>query len=260
MSHFAKLASVSALSLAVALGAVSFNVVDSLVPAAWADEDGEGGQGGQGSGQGNQGGQGQGSKGAQSGQDNQGGQGSGQGGPDPDSDSKGPQAGGPADTGSGGGKPVWAQEGIPEVELGRLSVARSPEHVLERALLEADATLTAEMVSFYNQSLSAIIDDLSLNWDTISIYDSPLQNLALFSDILEDGKTVLDGVSTSDPEKLLAVFLGVASDKNVPISEDTVIAVTTILSKDLDNMISIDTADVAADAEAVRIAVLAGHG
>ena len=260
MSSFAKLASVSARSLAVALGAVSFTVSDGLGSAAWADDDGDGGQGGQGSGQGHQGGQGQGSQGAQSGQDNQGGQGAGQGGPDPDSDSQGPHAGGPADTGSGGGKPAWAQEGIPEVELGRLSVARSPEHVLERALLEADATLTAEMVNFYNQSLSEIIEDLSFNWDTISIYDSPLQNLALFSDLLEDGTTVLDGVSTSDPEKLLAVFLGVASDKNVPISEDTVIAVTTILGENLDSMISINTADVAADAEAVRIAVLAGHG
>ena len=68
------------------------------------------------------------------------------------------------------------------------------------------------------------------------------------------------GVNTFDPEKLLAVFLGVASDKNVPISEETVVAVTTILSKDLDSMISYDPATVAVDAEAVRIAVLAGHG
>ena len=256
MTSLTKFATISAFALAAALGSVNVDDV-GFVSTAWADDDGEGGQGGA---QGHQGGQGQGSKGAQAGQDNQGGQGAGQGGPDPDSDSKGPHAGGPAGTGSGGGKPVWAQEGIPEVELGRLSVARSPDQVLERALLEADATLTADMVAFYNQSLSDIIEDLSLNWDTISIYDSPLQNLALYADVLEDGQSVLDGVNTSDPEKLLAVFLGVASDKNVAISEDTVVAVTTILAKDLDSMIAIDTAAVAADAEAVRIAVLAGHG
>lgn len=256
MKNLSKLATVSAIALVAAMAVATHQ--DSVFSfAAYADDEGTGGQG---SPQGNQGGQGQGSKGAQAGQGNQGGQGSGQGGPDPDSESKGPQAGGPADTGSGGGKPVWAQEGIPEIELGRLSVARSPAMVLERALLEADATLTAEMVSFYNQPLDAIIEDLSLNWDDLSIYDSPLQNLALFADVLEDGDIILDGVSTADPEKLLAVFLGVASDKNLEISEDTVVAVATILSKDLDSTIAFDAADVAADAEAVRIAVLAGHG
>lgn len=247
---------VSSLAVAMALG-LSAAPEAGYLSAAFAAEDGSGGQG---SPQGNQGGQGQGSKGAQSGQGNQGGQGAGQGGPDPASDSKGPQAGGPASTGSGGGKPIWAQEGIPEVELGRLSVARSPAQVLERALDEANATLTSDMVSFYNQSLDQIIADLSLNWDTVSIFDSPLQNLALYQDVLEDGDVTLAGVNDADAEKLLAVFLGVASDKVVPITEETVIAVTTILSKDIDTMIAIDAADVAADAEAVRIAVLAGHG
>lgn len=255
MKPVSKFATVSILALA-AVAAFPTIQGSGYPSAAFAADD----SGGQGGGQGNQGGQGQGSKGAQSGQGNQGGQGSGQGGPDPASDSKGPQAGGPATTGSGGGKPIWAQEGIPEVELGRLSVARSPSTVLNRALLEADATLTADMVTFYNQSLDQIISDLSLNWDSITIFDSPLQNLALYQDVMADGTTVLDGVSTSDPEKLLAVFLGVASDKTVPITEATVVAVTTILSKDTDGVISFDTASVAADAEAVRIAVLAGHG
>ncbi|MEQ9041986.1 MAG: hypothetical protein RIE24_26995 [Silicimonas sp.] len=249
-------AAVSTLALVLALG-FSADVGGGFVRAAFAAGDGSGGQG---SGQGNQGGQGQGSQGSQSGQGNQGGSGSGQGGPDAGSDAKGPQAGNPAGSGSAGGRPIWAQEGIPEIELGRLSVARSPEQVLDRALAEANATLTPSMVSFYNQSLDAMIADLSLNWDTITIYDSPLQNLALFQDVLEDGDVILSGVDDGDPEKLLAVFLGVASDKVLPISEETVIAVTTILVKDLGTMIAIDPAAVAADAEAIRIAVLAGHG
>lgn len=249
ITHFA---TVSVLAIAATLGAANFGG-QSFVSDAWAQE-------GQGSAQGNQGGQGTGSQGSQSGQDNQGGQGTGQGGPDDGSDSKGPQAGAPADTGSSGGKPAWAQEGIPEVELGRLSVARSPDQVLDRALAEADATLTPEMLSFYNQTLDQIIYDLSVNWDTISLYDSPLQNLALFKDVLADGDSILDGLDDSDDAKLLAVFLGVASDKTLVITEDTAKAILTILGDGLTNPISVDPASLAADAEAVRIAVLAGHG
>lgn len=207
--------------------------------------------------QGNQGGQGQGSQGSQSGQGNQGGQGTGQGGPGTDSDSKGPQAGGPSDSGTGGGKPVWAQEGIPEVELGRLSVARSPDQVLQRAYDEVLASLSPEMVDFYSLSLDEMIVEMSLNWDSITIVDSPLQNLALFQDAL-DGTSVLAGLgATATNDDLLAAFLGVASDKTVPITSDTVVAVSTILGTPITDA----AADaLAADAEAIRIAVVAGHG
>ncbi|MGB5558068.1 MAG: hypothetical protein WBN04_08650, partial [Paracoccaceae bacterium] len=167
-----------------------------------------------------------------------------------------PQAGGPSADGSGGGKPAWAQEGIPEVELGRLSVARSPGHVLQRALDEAVANLSPEMVDFYNLDLGDIITELSLNWDNITIFDSPLQNLALLKELLEGQPTSLAGV-TNDADTLMAVFLGVASDKTVPISTDTVIALTTILGEPMSEA---DAAALAAEAEAVRIAVLAGHG
>lgn len=219
--------------------------------AAFAEDDGDG-QGAQGPGQGGAG-QGQGGPGSQGGQANQGGQGRGQGGPSADSEGKGPQAGSPA--GSGGGKPPWAQEGIPEVELGRLSVARSPDQVLDRALAEALATFTDDMKAFYELPLDAMIEQLSLNWDNLTIYDSPLQNLALMDDILADGSTQLP-VSNSN-ETLLAVFLGVASDKTIPVSTETVIAVTTILGYPMD---ADAAATLAADAEAIRIAVLAGHG
>jgi hypothetical protein len=250
---FSKLASASVFAISAGLLSATIVPVDFPGAAFAASEDaGSGGQG-------NQGGQGQGSQGSQSGQSNQGGEGAGQGGPDSSSDSKGPQAGTPSGTGSGGGKPIWAQEGIPEVELGRLSVARSPDQVLERSLLEAIATLTPDMAAFYNLSLDQIIAELSLNWDNITIYDSPLQNLALFEDVLMDGSIQLPGVSDADDAKLLAVFLGVASDKALPISEDTVIAIVAILS-DGEPTIAIDTAAIAAAAEAVRIAVLAGHG
>ena len=248
----------SALAVCALLaGGVGLAGSTGFVGAAWADDDGEGSK--KDDAPGNQGGQGQGSQGSQSGQGNQGGQGSGQGGPGEDSDGKGPQAGGPSDDGSGGGKPAWAQEGIPEVELGRLSVARSPDHVLARALEEAVVNLTPEMVAFYNLPLDGtggIIDELSNNWDNITIFDSPLQNLALLKELLDGSGTSLTGV-TNDSDTLMAVFLGVASDKTVPISTDTVIALTTILDQPMSEA---EAAALAVSAENVRIAVLAGHG
>lgn len=220
--------------------------------AAYAQDTGTGGQD---TGKGNATGQGKGGQGAQSGQGTNEGKGNGQGGPSVDSDAKGPHAGSPS--GSAGGKPVWSKEGIPEVELGRLNVARSPDHVLQRAYDEALATVSPEMVSFYNLSLDAMVTQLSLSFDTTTYIDSPLQNLALLKDAL-DGSTALSSVGvTNNVGTLEAVFLGVASDKTVPISANTVIAVTTILGTPVTGT----AADqLAAAAEAIRIAVLAGHG
>lgn len=246
-SGIVKIAAVSA--LVPLLGTASF--LPSAMPgvfsmAALAETDGSG-QGGTSGDHGNQGG-------GQQGQDNQG-QGKGQAGPGEDSDGSGPQSGSPSS--SGGGKPVWAQEGIPEVELGRLSVARSPDKVLDRALDEAAAALTGDVVSFYNLSLDDAIYTLSTQFDDVTFIDSPLQNLALLQDLLEGGTTLADAGVTSSTGTLAAVLLGTASDKTVPISTDTVIAVTTILGTPVteDSAASIATA-----AEAVRVAILAGHG
>ncbi|KFE35440.1 hypothetical protein [Thioclava atlantica] len=263
-SFVSAIAIVSALGMATAWEAP----FHGFVGAAYADtHDGEsGGKGGQ-DGQGKQAGQsdegghsgaegeGKGGPGAQAGQENQNDKGQGQGGPGPDSEGQGPQAGAPSST--GGGKPVWAQEGIPEIELGRLNVARSPSHVLDRAYDEALATISPDMVSFYNLSLDQVISSLSLNWDNVTFIDSPLQNLALLKDAL-DGSSGLSNLGvTNNVATLEAIFLGSASDKSVPITKDTVTAVTTILGSPVTGA----AADqLAAQAEAVRIAILAGHG
>lgn len=216
---------------------------------AFAQEDGGNG------GSGGEGGQGQGNQGSQNGQGNQGGEGQGQGGPSEDSDGQGPQAGGPSD--SGGGKPVWAQEGIPEVELGRLSVARSPDQVLDRALDEAVAGLTPEMIDYYNSSLSEAIEQLSLQFDDTAFIDSPLQNLALLKDLLSGNSALTAQGVSNDTLTLAAMLLGAASDKTIPITVETVIAVTTILEVPVSPEFA---AQLAAAAEAIRIAILAGHG
>lgn len=213
----------------------------------------------EGSGQGQQGneggGNGQGGQGAQSGQGNQGNQGQGQGGPGEDSDGQGPQAGGPSDS-SGGGRPPWASEGIPEVELGRLSVARSPDHVLDRAYDEAMVTL-ASMADFYNLSLEDMVTELSLNWDDLTIIDLPLQNLAIFRDALDGSIDLTSYGITADAFTMMAVTLGVASDKTVPITPETAYAVSVIFDMP---MTEAEATALATAAEAIRIAVLAGHG
>lgn len=226
---------VAALLLSTAFGI--FVVAPAYMGVAFAQE-------GDGQGQG-QGGQGQ----------DQGGQGQGQGGPGEDSEGKGPKAG--ASGNAGGGKPVWAEEGIPKVELGRLSVARSPDQVLDRALAEALSNINPDIVSFYNMSLDEAITALSLNFDGVTMFDSPLQSLALLRDALDGTSVLADSGVTNDVDTLMAMFIGVASDKTVPISTDTVVAVTTILG---DPITGAEADALAAAAEAVRIAVLAGHG
>jgi hypothetical protein len=163
----------------------------------------------------------------------------GQGGPGADSDGRGPKykAGKDVD-GEQGGKPVWAQEGIPEVELGRLNVARSPSNVLDRQLAEALATLKAldaetltAVDALYNGSADAFIAAVSTQWDTLTYIDSPLQNLAVLRDVFDGEGFLLNsvGVYTTSPTEIASILIGVASDKTVAITDDTVKALNTIL-------------------------------
>lgn len=222
-------------AIALALGAVVTlgpQLFDSNGSAAWAQEgDGEGGQG--------QGGQGEGG--------GEGGQGKGD---------EGKGQGGPED--GTGGKPVWAQEGIPVVELGRLNVARSPDSVLDRAYTEALASLTPEMIAFYNLPTLDMIEELTFNFDNVAYIDSPLQNLSLLKDAL-DGTSALqsEGVVT-DTDTLMAIFLAVASDKDGDGPTALVVeAVTTILGTPITG----DDAEALADeAFDIWVAVVAGHG
>jgi hypothetical protein len=234
---------VAAVALLGSVASVVPEVAGMFGSPAYAQEGsegkGNGGEGGSGNGQGGQG---------------QGGEGQGQGGPGEDSDGQGPKAG---SGGSGGGKPVWAQEGIPEVELGRLSVARSPDAVLDRALAEAVASLTPEMIAYYNMSYDEVIAELSLNFDEVTFIDSPLQNLALLEDLLKDGTALSGAGVTTDETLLAAMLLGAASDKTLPITVNTVIAVTTILGAPVTGTAAEELASLAED---IRVAILAGHG
>lgn len=156
-----------------------------------------------------------------------------------------------------GGTPVWAREGIPEVELGRLNVSRSPSRVLDRAFNEALASFTPEVAAFYRLSLPEMERELSENWESVRLIDSPLQNLALLRDAL-GGSSILATVGiATDNETLLAAFLGTASDKAIPVSAETAAAVSAILGQPLSPS---EAAALAEKAERIRQAILEGHG
>ena len=73
-----------------------------------------------------------------------------------------------------------------------------------------------------------------------------------------DGTSVLEDEGViNEPDVLAAVFLGSASDKTVEITSDTADAVATILGYELNDA---QAAALAADAEAIREAILDGHG
>jgi hypothetical protein len=210
-----------------------------------------------------------------------GGRGSGQGGPSADSDAKGPKYGGAGSKpvpGTQGGKPVWAQEGVPsDLELGRLSVVRAPGQVIDRQTAEALSTLQP---AFYNQVI-AIADNATLTLEqkvaalqalvklsftdtTLVRIDSPLQNLGLYKDLMVDGKIVAstatyDTTSSATRALLLAaVFIGSASDKTITVSTATVDAINKIMALTLPTGLS--ATDVAGVAEAVRVAIAEAHG
>lgn len=161
-----------------------------------------------------------------------------------------------------GQRPVWAQEGIPEVELGRLNVSRAPGRVLAHAEGEALATYSEAMAALYSLDADQAAALLSTSFRDVSRYDSPLQNLALYKDVMTFGDTQLNeidpNVLPASQLDLAAIFLGSASDKTIPISEDSVTALNRILG--LVELSPEDSRTLATKAETVREAILTGHG
>lgn len=161
-----------------------------------------------------------------------------------------------------GRRPVWAQEGIPEVELGRLNVSRAPGRVLAHAEGEALATYSGDMAALYNLDAAQAAALLEGSFYEVSRYDSPLQNLALYKDLMIFGDTRLrtldTGIQPASQLDLAAIFLGSASDKSIPISEDTVVALNRILG--LVELNPEDRMTLASKADMVRQAILTGHG
>lgn len=180
--------------------------------------------------------------------------GGGKGGPSADSDAKGPRYSGGASTGSKGGKPVWAQEGLYEdVELARLNVARAPDSVFARQIAELKTNLTpvkdssgnlltSVSVKFDNAGrLVVVTKDLATGIETESTVDSPLTNLAMFENLVKTGSilgvpttlaglgTLGDGTVDAADLSAAAKFLGAAADKTVPVLPHTVVNIDRIM-------------------------------
>ncbi|WP_018506981.1 hypothetical protein [Thiobacillus thioparus] len=106
-----------------------------------------------------------------------------------------------------------------EVDLGRLSVARAPDKVLQHSLDEALAKLTTSGAVIALDAAGR----LTVNGTAI---DSPLENLALYDTYMKTG--TLPGVTLPanfNPAALLAA----AADKTGNISVDTVVYMDSIL-------------------------------
>jgi hypothetical protein len=256
----------AALTVTVPLAFPSLN--GSVALAQQGGGGGGGGNGSGGGGGGSGGGGGGGGSGSGGGGNSGGGAGSGQGGPSDDSDGKGPRAG--SSGGSQGGTPVWSHDNpvFADVELGRMNVARSPDRILLHAVEEEVSTLTDGEIAFYSMTFDDIVNALKTDFDAVEMIDSPLANLGLLMDVLGTEvyeQSELEAAGVVDPEepdrtleeKLAAVFLGTASDKNLEVTESVTDAVATILGYDLtDDQIE----KLAADAEEIRSAILEGHG
>jgi hypothetical protein len=106
-----------------------------------------------------------------------------------------------------------------EVDLGRLSVARAPEKVLQHSLDEALAKLTtADAVIGLDAAGRLTVNGVAI--------DSPLENLALYDKYMTTGS--IPGVTLPanfNPAALLAA----AADKTGSISVDTVVYMNSIL-------------------------------
>lgn len=113
-----------------------------------------------------------------------------------------------------------------EVDFGRAAVARSPDKVIDKALDDAITKLTAEGVVLSTDEAGRIV--YSIDGVVIGTIDSPLENLALYIDLVEG----LASDSTSATEAALgdlatlntaaALFAGVA-DKTGDISIDYIV-------------------------------------
>ncbi|GAB4519788.1 MAG: hypothetical protein Tsb0019_20440 [Roseibium sp.] len=131
--------------------------------------------------------------------------------------------------------------------------------MIDRSFAEALNTFNYSDQDLYELTAAEFATKIAADFDTVSFVDSPLENLALLKDLLDDGNTTLSSqITPASTLDLAAILLGSASDKNVPISTDTVIAITTIMGVDLDAL-GISASTLAAMADDVREGIVIGH-
>ena len=127
------------------------------------------------------------------------------------------------------------------VELGRLSVGKSPDKVLDRQYTDAIASLNSATSVTTDEAGRLVVTNPD---GTLKTIDSPLANLALYKTLLSQGylpgltatDAVLgtltylkDGQLTVADYKEAASLLAAASDKTIKVSVDAMVDMNTIL-------------------------------
>lgn len=130
-----------------------------------------------------------------------------------------------------------------EVELGRLSVSRSSIRVLSAQYDAAiDTILSATSVSL--DPAGRIV--VTLSDGTVKTIDSPLENLAIYYELINTGTIadlegatnlgdlsfLADGTLTNDDLNVAASLFAAASDKAIPVTVDTIEYMNEILGVD----------------------------
>lgn len=124
-----------------------------------------------------------------------------------------------------------------EVDFGRLSVARSPQDVIDAALAEATATLASGTVDLDPAGRLRVT-----NADGVKTIDAPLENLALYQTLMETGCIAgvsfpgalahlgCDGTARDDADlRRAASLLAGAADKTGALGVDLVVYTNAIL-------------------------------
>ena len=142
--------------------------------------------------------------------------------------------------------------------MGRLNVIRSPDKVLDSAYEEIASNFSASMEELYDSTATDFAADVTLEWDEIdfAIIDSPLQNLAVLEKLWTTGSTGL-GIYPEDDNQVAGMLIGVAADKEVAVTADTVVALAIIIGATLT---AADINEITAAAQAVQTAVVLAHG
>lgn len=132
-----------------------------------------------------------------------------------------------------------------EVELGRLNVARAPDTVLVRSYDEVLDTLNSatDVQTDASGRLMALVDD---NWVSI---DSPLENLALYVSLIDDGTieglentavasafpNLVDGILDKTDIQMASTFFAAAADKVGTITLDEAMYINNIIGIEMDD-------------------------
>lgn len=157
-----------------------------------------------------------------------------------------------------GRRPPWAGPDFPEVELGRLNVSRAPGRVLDHARLLAAEESPTDVASLYGLSAEAAAEKLATSFETVERFHSPLQNLALYRELMTFGRIEFFDFEPASQLDLAAILLASAAERTKPISDDTVRALNIILG--LVDLTPTETSLLASKAEAVRAGIDIGHG